>query len=195
MAMKYHEFIRAFVFCNHDPSESMGMDSQNFYSCCIYMVAMYVHYQGWVSYTSLMCSDKYINIYRYICIHFYIFVLKKLFIFFIQAVTFMTKSVIFLWRVVGAEGIRVNKEKVREILEWPNPKSVFKIQSFHGLANFYHIFIQHFGTVMAPLIGCTKIGKFHWGEECMNRFTVIKEKLSTTQVLAQPSFEKMFEVE
>jgi hypothetical protein len=30
----------------------------------------------------------------------------------------------------------MDPEKVRAIKEWPSPKSVFEVRSFHGLASF-----------------------------------------------------------
>ncbi|XP_059458391.1 uncharacterized protein LOC132187986 [Corylus avellana] len=57
--------------------------------------------------------------------------------------TFKTKEGLYEWMllflgfVVGADGIRVDEEKVRAIQEWPTPKSVGEVRSFHGLATFY----------------------------------------------------------
>jgi hypothetical protein len=39
--------------------------------------------------------------------------------------------------VVSAKGIVVDEEKVKAIKEWPTPKSITEVRSFHGLASCY----------------------------------------------------------
>ena len=61
------------------------------------------------------------------------------------------REVGFLGVVIGPEGIKIEKEKVRGVLEWPTPKYVKDIQKFLGLVNYYRRFIQGFASIARPL--------------------------------------------
>jgi hypothetical protein len=105
-------------------------------------------------------------------------------------------KVVFLGYVISTKGIEVDEEKVKAIKEWPTPKSITEVKSFHGLASFYQQFAKNFSTIAAQL---TKIVKkyvgFKWGSEHGCAFIEIKERLCGTPLLALPDFSKTFEIE
>ena len=45
-------------------------------------------------------------------------------------------EIMFLGYVVTAQGIEMDEKKVKAIQDWPTPKSVSEVRSFHGLASF-----------------------------------------------------------
>jgi len=47
------------------------------------------------------------------------------------------REVGFLGVVIGLEGIKMEEEKVKGVLDWPTPKCVKDVQKFLGLANYY----------------------------------------------------------
>ena len=48
------------------------------------------------------------------------------------------RKVEFLGVIIGLEGIKMVKVKVKGVLEWPTLKCVKDVQKFLGLANYYH---------------------------------------------------------
>jgi len=48
------------------------------------------------------------------------------------------REVGFLGVVIGLEGIRIEEEKVKGVLDWLTSKRVKDVQKFLGLANYYH---------------------------------------------------------
>ena len=61
------------------------------------------------------------------------------------------KEINFLGLVIGAEGIKIQEEKVVEVLEQSRPKMVKEVQKFLGLANYYRQFVKDFAKLAKPL--------------------------------------------
>jgi len=61
------------------------------------------------------------------------------------------REVGFLGIVIRADGIKMEEEKVKDVLDWPTPKCVKNIQKFLGLANYYRRFIKGFASIARSL--------------------------------------------
>ena len=97
----------------------------------------------------------------------------------------------FLGVVIGPEGIKMKKEKVQGVLEWPTPKCIKNVQKFLGLANYYHQFIEGFAAIVRPLYDMVKKDqKWDWTKKQENVFQELKERFTKEPVLAAPDLDK-----
>ena len=62
----------------------------------------------------------------------------------------------YLEVVIGPDEIKIEEEKMREVLDWPMPKGVKNIQKFLELANYYWQFIKDFLSIARPLHNLVK---------------------------------------
>ena len=66
---------------------------------------------------------------------------------------------------MSASGVSVDPEKVKAVMSWERPKSVFEIHSFLGLAGYYRRFIKDFSRLAALMTRLTlKKVKFDWDD-------------------------------
>jgi hypothetical protein len=101
----------------------------------------------------------------------------------------------FLGHVVSPEGIMVDLDKVKEVLECKPPTTVSELRSFLGLAGYYRWFILNFSKIAKPITELLNKGnKYVWSEACDEAFKHLKKLLTTSPVLAQPDTAKLFDV-
>jgi len=98
------------------------------------------------------------------------------------------REVEFLGVVIEPEGIKMEKGKVKGVLEWPTPKCVKEVQKFLGLANYYRRFIEGFAMVARPLHDMIK--KWEWTEKQEEAFKELKKRFTEELVLAAPDIDK-----
>ena len=106
------------------------------------------------------------------------------------------KEVGFLGVVIGLEGIKMEGEKVKGVLDWLTLKGVKDVQKFLGLVNYYHWFIKDFTVLARPLYDIVKKNqKWEWTERQEEVFRELKKKFTTELVLAVPNLDKKIRME
>jgi hypothetical protein len=108
---------------------------------------------------------------------------------------FWLEEVAFLGHVLTAEGVAIDPAKIEAVKEWEQPRNVTDICSFLGLAGYYRRFIENFSKIAKPMTNLLKkTNEFEWTPECEHSFQTLKQKLTTTHVLALPDIQKDFVV-
>ena len=103
-------------------------------------------------------------------------------------------SLNYLGHIVGGGELKIDPSKVAVIVKWPKPKSATKVRSFLGAAQYWRKFISIFSSIAAPLHALTGLNKvFQWGGKQQKAFDTLKERISTTPILALPDLQHPFE--
>uniref|UniRef100_A0A3B1J8K5 Gypsy retrotransposon integrase-like protein 1 n=1 Tax=Astyanax mexicanus TaxID=7994 RepID=A0A3B1J8K5_ASTMX len=122
---------------------------------------------------------------------------------------FFQHQVSYLGHVVSAEGVTTDPAKIEVVKEWKSPSHLAELRSFLGFASYYRRFVEGFSKLAAPLhrlvgglSGPRRKGKTpktslaaFWDAECEQAFQSLKDRLTSTPVLAYADFNKPFIVE
>jgi len=69
---------------------------------------------------------------------------------------FWLEEVVFLEHLVSKEGVRVDPQKIKAIIEWPKPTNVTEVRNFLGLVGYYKRFVKDFSKIPSPLTNLLK---------------------------------------
>eukprot|EP01018_Ginkgo_biloba_P033864 Gb_14356 [translate_table: standard] len=81
----------------------------------------------------------------------------------------------YLGFVVSSDGLKMDQEKVKAVLEWPTPRNATDVRT--------------------PMTECIKGKVFQWTTAAQRSFEQLKKKMSEAPVLSLPNFDKVFDVE
>jgi hypothetical protein len=87
--------------------------------------------------------------------------------------------------VISPEGITVDPNKVKEVLDWKPPMMMSMMWSFLGLVGYYQRFILNFSKITKLVTELLrKESKYVWSDACDEAFKLLKKMLTTSPVLA-----------
>ena len=108
----------------------------------------------------------------------------------------LKKCVHYLGYIVSADGVKVDDDKIKCIVEWPTPVNLEELRRFLGIASYYRKFIKGFAHIAAPLHALTeKLKPWEWTGLCDEAFVQLKTKLSSPPILSFPQFNMPFTVD
>src|SRR3984957_15360867 len=103
----------------------------------------------------------------------------------------------YLVYIVYQHGVHVDLAKIQVIHDWPAPTTLTKLQSFLGLANFYHRFVLGFSHIAWALNQVTRGGGkeiFMWSLSKKQYLDYLKQCLCSSPVLSLPNLQHPFEI-
>ncbi|XP_066433995.1 uncharacterized protein [Eleutherodactylus coqui] len=93
----------------------------------------------------------------------------------------------FLEYIISPNGLSMDPNKIKAILDWPIPRNLKKVQCLIGFANFYRKFIKDFSKVISPITSLTKkVHTFSWSPETQVALEKLKTLFTSAPVLIQP---------
>jgi hypothetical protein len=105
------------------------------------------------------------------------------------------KEVKYLGHIVSHEGVKVDPNNIKAMMDWPIPKTLKNLRGFLGLTGYYSKFVRNYGRIATPLMTLTKKYAFSWTPEATTSFEQHKEVMCKVPILTTPDFTKTFIVE
>ncbi len=99
-----------------------------------------------------------------------------------------------LGHLINSNGIGLDPEKRRLILDWPQPNTGAEMASFLGLGTYLRDHVRHYAEITAPLENVKKQKNIQWTESLKQSFALVKRAFSTAPFLKFPDFNKRFAI-
>ncbi len=91
----------------------------------------------------------------------------------------------YLGMLVGPQGVRIDPERMRPLVDMAEPRTKDNVRSFLGLAQYFARFLPNFAMLAAPLWDLVKHdSKFVWGDAQHAAFRAIVDGIAAAQPLA-----------
>jgi hypothetical protein len=102
----------------------------------------------------------------------------------------------YLGHVVSDKGIEADPDKVKAIVEMPEPKDVGELRTFLGMCSYYRKFIDHFSDRSHPLFKLTHLNEtYKWEAYERSVFEMLKKCFVNAPILWHPNFDHAFAVQ
>ena len=107
--------------------------------------------------------------------------------------TFAVTRTKYLGHILDGDGVHVDPDYVKAVVEMPKPSCVKDVQCFLGLTGYYRRFIPNYSDLAQPLyVLLRKDVQWVWGQAQQFAVDTLKEALTSASVLVMPDYSKRF---
>lgn len=112
---------------------------------------------------------------------------------------FCCRRLEFLGYVLSEDGLSVNPDRIKAILEIPTPTTAKEVRRIVGAAGWYRKFIPNFSEIVAPLNDLYKgnlkgRARIDWNSEADKSFELLKKHLTSAPILTMCDYSKPFKI-
>jgi len=94
----------------------------------------------------------------------------------LKTCTFLQRELVYFGFLIAENELKMDPEKIAAIINWPSPKSLFEVHSFHGLVKFLS---QNYKEFQRDL--CTYVGYYKEGKSAFSLDQGSRENISATE--------------
>jgi hypothetical protein len=95
---------------------------------------------------------------------------------------FGVQEVEYLGYIIYHEGIKVDLNKIKAMMQWPIPKTLNNLRGFSELMSYYCKFVKNYDQIVAPSTSLLKKDSFCWTQEATRAFEKLKEDMCRTRL-------------
>ena len=108
---------------------------------------------------------------------------------------FFANEVKFLGYRVTKNGMKLNDDRVKAIVDMPHPTNKKQLQSLLGVCNYYRMFVKGFAQIAEPLYSLLrKNAPYKWGQAQATAVEQLKTSLCNAPIVKFPDFTKAFHI-
>ena len=102
----------------------------------------------------------------------------------------LKEEVKFVGLTISAEGMKINEDRVKAILDLKPPTNAKQLQSVLGFFGYNRAFIKNYAAIAKPLYSLlNKHSKFVWGPKCQESFDLLKRSIADDVILTIPDLD------
>ena len=73
-------------------------------------------------------------------------------------------ELLYIGHIIGKDGVKVDMEKIKAIIEWPRPKNFTELRALIGICTYYRKFVNGYSQLTSPITDLRKKDAFQWHE-------------------------------